>query len=968
MRWLTSLLLALMLLTPGAAAAQGASSAARLDANGYYAEPYLTIEPGAHNATIRNVAVDRAGRYVVTGSDDKSLRIWSATDGRLLQTIRVPAGPGDTGKLFTVAISPDGAVIAAGGYTGTPASGGYSLYLFDRASGALIHRFANLPNPITDLQFSSDGLRLIATLSNIFGVRLYDVTRRLEIAADTPYGDSSFQASVAADGRIVTTSQDGNVRLYAPDLRLLKTLTVTNGKEPYGIAISPDGGQIALSYYKTNEVDILDARTLDRLYSADTSKISRGKLFSITWSADGSSLIAGGTAANDQGVGFLRIWSKRGRGSFRDLKIANSTILDIEPFADGRIAVVTGEPMVLMLDANAAPRWIVKPPILDVRLARLSLSRDGMKAEFNTLGSSRRLRFDARARSLLTDAPGDAELVTPQSEGLAIANWQDEFTLTLSGKPIALLANERSRALSVAPGKGSFVLGAEYTLRRYRADGALMWQSAGPGVAWAVNQSGDGRIAVAAYGDGTIRWYNLADGVEQLALFVHADGERWVAWTPKGYYTASPGGEDLIRWVVNRGLDAAPQEYPVGAYRDKFYRPDVIATILDTLDINSAVQLADAARGRPAVAVTNAVVIQQAPPVVTILDPADGASVRNSPIEVAYRISGKPGERIKRLRALIDNRETVVQRDLTIPASGTLDGTIKVPVEGIAPLLQLYAANEFADSAPATRKLSGGIARQDINKPVLYVLAIGISEYRNDPRLKLNFADDDARAFVTRMRAQKGGLYRDVVVRSLVDREATKAAIGESLSWLQRQMTNGDVATVFVSAHGETDGRGDLYLISHDADVRDEIMMRQTAVQWDDFDKDIKDLASRGKVLVFLDACKSGRVIPGKSVFPADIDKAVNELRESGNDVTIFSSSTGTQLSREDDKLGQGYFTYALLEALDGKGIRSGAYVTTGDLNRYIAERVKKLTEGAQTPKVSTPLGTTSNPPLFVIR
>jgi hypothetical protein len=34
-------------------------------------------------------------------------------------------------------------------------------------------------------------------------------------------------------------------------------------------------------------------------------------------------------------------------------------------------------------------------------------------------------------------------------------------------------------------------------------------------------------------------------GVELLALFVHAKGEErsWVAWTPKGYYLASPGAE-----------------------------------------------------------------------------------------------------------------------------------------------------------------------------------------------------------------------------------------------------------------------------------------------------------------------------------------------------------------------------------------------------------------------------------------
>lgn len=965
MRWIIALALALLI--PGLATAQSVSSAASVDANGFYADPYLTIEPAAHYGATKSISVDSNGRFVVTGSDDKTVRVWSASDGRLLQTLRIPSGPNDIGKVYAVAISPDGKKIAVGGYTGK-FSGAQNIYIFDRVTGMITYRFANLAQQVNTLKFSSNGKQLVAGLNANGGLHLFDIISRKEIGKDQNYEKGIIGLDFASDGRVIATGTDGYIRLYSSKLSLIKKIADPHGKIPVDIAFSPDEKKIAVGHNFSQHIDIFDSNSLKFLYFAGTVTVSKQGLPTVSWTADGNQLIAGGNITDAQYNSIIRVWEQAGRGSFRDVPIARSSIYKIQSISDGRTTVATYDPKVIMLDKMAAPVWAINAPRLYFAGASLNLSHDGFVAQLAPFSSPPVQKFDVRRRFLSANPPADNALLPAKTTGLDIADWRGSNSPMLSGKRLTLDEFEYSNAVSVAPDNSSFLMGTRFFLRRFRSDGSLIWTGNTPGETWAVNQSTDGKLAVAVYHDGTIRWYNLADGVEQLALFVHADGERWVAWTPKGYYTASPGGEDLIRWVVNRGLDVAPQEYPVGAYRDKFYRPDVIATVLDTLDINRAVQLADAARGRPSVAVSAAVVVQQAPPVVTILDPADGASVRNSPIEVAYRISGKPGERINRLRALIDNREAVSQRDLTIPASGTLDGTIKVPVEGIAPLLQLYAANEFADSAPATRKLSGGIARQDANKPVLYVLAIGISEYRNDARLKLNFADDDARAFVERMRAQKGGLYRDVVVRQLIDRDATTYAIRESLSWLQREMTGADVATVFVSAHGETDGRGDLYLISNDTDVRDHITMRQTAMQWNDFKKDIEDLASRGKVLVFLDACKSGRVIPGKSVFPPDIDKAVNELRESGNDVTIFSSSTGTQLSREDEKLGQGYFTYALLEALDGKGHRSDGYVTTGDLNRYIAERVKKLTEGAQTPKVSTPLGTTSNPPLFVIR
>ena len=50
-----------------------------------------------------------------------------------------------------------------------------------------------------------------------------------------------------------------------------------------------------------------------------------------------------------------------------------------------------------------------------------------------------------------------------------------------------------------------------------------------PGTLWAVNVSGDGRLVVTAYSDGTIRWHRMDDGQELLAFFPMADRKRWVA-------------------------------------------------------------------------------------------------------------------------------------------------------------------------------------------------------------------------------------------------------------------------------------------------------------------------------------------------------------------------------------------------------------------------------------------------------
>jgi len=81
-----------------------------------------------HTANITHIGVDAAGRYLVTGSDDKTVRVWELATGRLLRTLRPPIGAGDEGKIYAVAISPDGRLVAAGGVTGFEREKQHSIY------------------------------------------------------------------------------------------------------------------------------------------------------------------------------------------------------------------------------------------------------------------------------------------------------------------------------------------------------------------------------------------------------------------------------------------------------------------------------------------------------------------------------------------------------------------------------------------------------------------------------------------------------------------------------------------------------------------------------------------------------------------------------------------------------------------------------------------------------------------------
>src|SRR5262245_44403056 len=122
-------------------------------APGLYDQPILVLEPGMHTAMLNRADVSATGAYAVTGADDKTVRIWAVPTGHLLRTIRLPQGPGHVGKVYAVAISPDGALVAAGGYT-SAAGQPQDIFLFDRATGALVQRLTGIHHVVYHLVFS----------------------------------------------------------------------------------------------------------------------------------------------------------------------------------------------------------------------------------------------------------------------------------------------------------------------------------------------------------------------------------------------------------------------------------------------------------------------------------------------------------------------------------------------------------------------------------------------------------------------------------------------------------------------------------------------------------------------------------------------------------------------------------------------------------------------------------------------
>lgn len=119
---------------------------------------------------------------------------------------------------------------------------------------------------------------------------------------------------------------------------------------------------------------------------------------------------------------------------------------------------------------------------------------------------ARGLVADTTPSRALQQALGVVALTPPRTTGLAITDWENSDTPKLNGKPLPLDQYEDSCCLAIAPDATHFLLGATWSLRLFDRKGQQIWNAPVPSVTQAVNISGDGRLAVAAFRDGTLRW------------------------------------------------------------------------------------------------------------------------------------------------------------------------------------------------------------------------------------------------------------------------------------------------------------------------------------------------------------------------------------------------------------------------------------------------------------------------------
>ncbi|MGO8670216.1 MAG: WD40 repeat domain-containing protein, partial [Capsulimonadaceae bacterium] len=572
--------------------------------------PQIQIETGEHSSRVNDVCTDAKQRYLVSCSNDKSVRVWDAGTGDLLNILRPPipapcAGlypieASYAGILYSVAITPDGQRIACCGITGGTPQGGYTIYIFDRTSGQIVSLIGGLRQRAYKLAYSPDGQYLAAGTGAGSGLLLYNTTDYTLVAQDKDYDEKVFGLAFATSRsglRLASASEDHAVRLYAVTSGSTTLLTLDQRynvarQHPCTVAFSPDASHLAVGFAGDMRVLVLTCNSditrftgfEDAAGGGSTEAVPGADLGSVAWFADGRTLAAAGryrtTVAGRKGY-VVRRWQNYGQSAPVDTPVAGDGIYGLASRQDGGVYWGAADATVGAMAADGQIVFETGAPAADLKGQQSwRISDDGRHVAFS-YGASDTVKtgheFSIADNGCSLGIGDSSAMAGPRTSSATIqVGGIPSGTTTLNGGTLPIVKRAVSKFVAIAPDNHSIVLSASWHLYRFSDVGSQIWRTPIDADACGVNISGDGRIAVAKLTDGTIHWYRMTDGQELLTLFPHADRKRWVAWTPAGYFDCSPGAEDLIGWHVNRGPDQAADFLPATRFRDTHYRPDVV--------------------------------------------------------------------------------------------------------------------------------------------------------------------------------------------------------------------------------------------------------------------------------------------------------------------------------------------------------------------------------------------------------
>ena len=377
-----------------------------------------------HTHDVLTVAFSPDGKYLASGSGDRTIRLWDIQHGSLIRTFS-----GHTNGVRSVAFSPDGKYLASGSRDKT-------VRLWSLANGNLLKTFSGHTEQVFSVAFSRDG-KYLASGSDDNSVRVWDIENGSPVKT-FGHADRVFSVAFSPDGMYLASgSEDKSVRLWnLRDGNLVRTFS-GHTNSVISIAFSPDGLHFA-SGSSDNSIwlwDIQNGEPVQR-FSGHTDLVS-----SVAFSADGKHLAS---ASFDNSV---RLWDVSSGTLVKTLFGHVSSVLAVAFSPDGVHVASGGEDKSVLLwdiadfiSEKSDPR---SPPLLLVAGNSVAFrDADGNNrldagelatVEFIISNKGKGMARGLRVVSQLTGITQDITVISPSIPAIEAGETQTITTILKAG-------------------------------------------------------------------------------------------------------------------------------------------------------------------------------------------------------------------------------------------------------------------------------------------------------------------------------------------------------------------------------------------------------------------------------------------------------------------------------------------------------------------------------------------------------
>jgi WD40 repeat protein/uncharacterized caspase-like protein len=289
----------------------------------------LVVQLG-HSDVIRSVAISTDGRFVVTGSRDRTACIWEAATGRQIRTLK-----GHTDEISSVAFSLNGHYVLTGSYDRT-------ARLWETETGREVRRFEGFSDRVRTIALTPNSLFILIALDDS-SVQVLNVATGKPVDSYSSNEDTEKLVAFSKDGRFVLTGEKETklldaetgslIRNYKHDLSLKGALVFSRDGR-FILARGPTPTSIQLWSAETGEL----VRDYNLILEGPGNLVESSTVHSLAFSPDGRFIVAGGD--------FYDVWIKDtetgtdvrrfGMASFR------GPVSDVAFTLDGRSVLAVG--------------------------------------------------------------------------------------------------------------------------------------------------------------------------------------------------------------------------------------------------------------------------------------------------------------------------------------------------------------------------------------------------------------------------------------------------------------------------------------------------------------------------------------------------------------------------------------------------------------------------------------------------